>query len=70
MDGLQKRLGANLRRYREERGLSQEAFADQLGWHRTYVGGLERGQRNLSLRALEDLAARIGVDPLDLLRRP
>ena len=70
MDGLLQRLGVNLRRYREERGLSQEAFADNLGWHRTYVGGIERGQRNLSLRALEDLAARIGLDPLDLLKRP
>lgn len=67
MDSLQKRLGANLRRHREGRGLSQEAFADELNWHRTYVSGIERGERNLSLKALEDLADRIGVDPLDLL---
>lgn len=68
MDSLQKRLGVNLRRYREGHGLSQEDFADRLGWHRTYVGGIERGERNLSLKALEDLASRIGVDPLDLLK--
>lgn len=68
MDSLQKRLGVNLRRYREDHGLSQEDFADSLGWHRTYIGGIERGERNLSLKALEDLASRIGVDPIDLLK--
>lgn len=64
---LQKALGRNLRSHRDAAGLSQEAFAEQLGFHRTYVGGLERGERNLSLRALEELAERIGVDPLSLL---
>lgn len=50
--------------------MSQEAFADFLGLHRTYVGGLERGERNLSLRSVERLAERIGVPPLHLLRAP
>jgi transcriptional regulator with XRE-family HTH domain len=64
---LQKTLGRNLREYRKERGLSQEAFADVLGVHRTYVGGLERGERNVSLKALERYAERLGVDPMSLL---
>lgn len=69
MEGdLQRRVGENLRRYRRTRGLSQEAFADLVGVHRTYMGGLERGERNLTLKSLERIAARIGVDPLDLLR--
>jgi len=70
MEGdLQRALGRNLRAYRQARGLSQEAFADFLGYHRTYVGGLERGERNLSLRSVEKMAAQLGiVDPLDLLR--
>ena len=50
---LQKTVGRNLRAYRLERGLSQEAFADVLGVHRTYMGGVERGERNLTLKSLE-----------------
>ena len=64
---LQRNVGRNLRAYREERGLSQEAFAGVLKVHRTYAGGLERGERNLSLRSVEKLAAAIGVEPLALL---
>ncbi|HEY1831350.1 MAG TPA: helix-turn-helix transcriptional regulator [Acidimicrobiales bacterium] len=64
---LQKIVGANLREYREDRGLSQEAFAEVLGWHRTYIGGLERGERNLSLQAVERIAERLNLEPLTLL---
>jgi transcriptional regulator with XRE-family HTH domain len=69
MEGqLQQAVGRNVRRWRERRGLSQEALADQLGLHRTYVGGIERGERNLSLKSVERLAEQLGVRPLDLLR--
>lgn len=68
MEGdLQRTLGANLRALREERGVSQEAFADELGFHRTYLGSVERGERNLSLKAVERLAHLVGVEPLELL---
>ena len=67
---LQRIVGQNLRAIREARGLSQEAFADVLGFHRTYVGGLERGERNLSLKSVEKLAATLDIDPLDLLKHP
>jgi len=71
MEGeLQRRVGENLRRYRQARSLSQEAFADVVGVHRTYMGGLERGERNLTLRSLERIAQLIEVDPLDLLQPP
>jgi transcriptional regulator with XRE-family HTH domain len=67
MEGdLQRIAGLHLRAYREARGLSQEAFADVLGVHRTYVGGLERGERNLTLKSLERIAARLELDPLSL----
>lgn len=69
MEGdLQRTVGRNLRAYRETRGLSQEAFADVLGFHRTYMGGIERGERNLTLKSLERIAGRIDVDPVELLR--
>ncbi|MGQ0572911.1 MAG: helix-turn-helix domain-containing protein [Pseudonocardia sp.] len=69
MEGdLQRAVGRSLRRYRQEHGLSQEAFADLVGVHRTYMGGLERGERNLTLRSLERIAALIDSDPLELLR--
>ncbi len=68
MEGdLQRQFGRNLRAYREGTGLSQEAFADQLGMHRTYVGGVERGERNLTLRSVERIAAILKLDPLELL---
>lgn len=69
MEGdLQRTLGRNLRAYRAERELSQEAFADVLGVHRTYMGGLERGERNLTLRSVEKIANTLRLDPLELLR--
>ena len=68
MEGnLQRTVGQNLRRIRRERGLSQEKFADTLGVHRTYMGGLERGERNLTLKSLEKIAGVLGIDPLELL---
>ena len=71
MEGeLQRRLGRHLRAYRAERALSQEGLADLLGYHRTYIGGLERGERNLTLKAVERIAALIGIDPLTLLEEP
>lgn len=68
MEGeLQRLVGENLRAHREGLGLSQEAFADVLGVHRTYMGAIERGQRNLTLQSLERIASKIGVKPTDLL---
>ncbi len=69
MEGdLQRAVGHNLRAYRDARGLSQEAFADVLEIHRTYMGSVERGERNLTLKSVERFASRIEVDPLSLLQ--
>ena len=68
MEGqLQRIVGRNLRRHRLERGFSQEAFADYMGVHRTYMGSVERGERNLTLQTLEKIADFLGVDPRELL---
>jgi transcriptional regulator with XRE-family HTH domain len=64
---LQREFGRNVRRLREERGLSQEGLADALAVHRTFVGGVERGERNLTLRTVERLSERLLADPLSLL---
>lgn len=64
---LQRTVGRNLRTHRERLGLSQEAFADTLGVHRTYLGGLERGERNLTLQTLERLADQLEVEVWGLL---
>jgi transcriptional regulator with XRE-family HTH domain len=64
---LQQIVGRSLRAYRETQGLSQEAFADVLGMHRTYLGGIERGEHNLTLRSVERIAGRISLEPMALL---
>jgi transcriptional regulator with XRE-family HTH domain len=71
MEGdLQRAVGENLRAHREARGVDQETFAHSLGLHRTYLGSIERGERNLSLKKVEWLAAQLEIEPLDLLVRP
>lgn len=71
MEGdLQRALGRNLRAHRQRLGLSQEQFAEKLGYHRTYIGGIEQGLRNLSLRSVERLADDLHVEPTSLLAGP
>lgn len=57
----------NLRRVRHERGLSQEELADEAGLHRTYVGSVERGERNISIDNMECLSDALKVKLIDLL---
>jgi transcriptional regulator with XRE-family HTH domain len=56
-------FGDNLRRLRTERGYSQERFAHLVDLDRTYIGGIERGERNPSLKAIIRLAECLGVEP-------
>ena len=54
-------LAENIRGFRHTHGLSQEDFADQCGLHRTYVGSVERGERNVTLSTLEVFASVLGI---------
>ncbi len=68
MEGdLQHIVGTNLRRLRRQMGHSQESFGEHVGWHRTFVGAVERGERNLTLRTVERMAQQLCVHPLALL---
>lgn len=64
---LSRRFGDNLRALRQARGLSQEAFADLAGVHRTFVGHLERGQNQPTLDTIVRFATALEVPLMDLL---
>jgi transcriptional regulator with XRE-family HTH domain len=61
-------LARNLRLRRREADLSQEALADLAGLHRTFVGSVERCERNISLDNIAKLAHALSITPSDLLR--
>lgn len=61
------RIGWNLRRLRAERGLTQEAFANDSGFDRGYISGVERGVRNPSIDVLERIAKALDADVVELL---
>jgi len=63
-------FGATLRAYRQEAGLSQEKLAAKAGLDRTYVGGAERGTRNVALVNLVRFAEALGIEPGQLLSSP
>lgn len=61
-------LGEAIRTARKEKGLSQEALAIEAGVDRSFMGGVERGQHNLTVISLIKIAHRLGIDPHKLLK--
>lgn len=53
----------NVRKYRTENGLSQEALADLSGLHRTYISAIERERRNISIDNIESIAYALNIEP-------
>jgi transcriptional regulator with XRE-family HTH domain len=66
---LREVVAANLRYWRGRRKLSQEALADLAGVHRTYVGSVERSEKNISVDNIEKLSKALQVEALELFRR-
>lgn len=62
-------VGEAIRLIREQKGLSQEELAHRSGIHRTYVGGVERGERNPTVESLKKIADGLGVEPEEILAR-
>ena len=63
---VQKRFGEHVRRLRKARGWSQEALAERMNRHWTYVGGIERGERNPTLVVIADIAKAFDLPICDL----
>lgn len=64
---LRSIVATNVRRYRQELGLSQQDFAHEIEMDRTYYGGVERGERNVSIDNIERIATGLGISPHLLL---
>lgn len=68
ISSLRQTLAGSLRRLRTQQNLSQEALAEKAGLHRTYIGSIERCERNVSIDNIERLAEALGVSAADLLK--
>jgi transcriptional regulator with XRE-family HTH domain len=69
MEDIRVRFGKAIRRKRNQLRVSQEAFADLCGLDRTYIGGIERGERNVALVNIERIAKALKVSLSELFRR-
>jgi len=67
MDDLQRRLGARIRELRTNLGYTQESFADAIGLHRNYMGAIERGEQNLTLKTMQVVAQGLNTSVSKLL---
>ncbi|MBZ0318703.1 MAG: helix-turn-helix domain-containing protein [Anaerolineae bacterium] len=64
-----RQFGKNVRYWRKIRGFSQEELAERCGLHRTYIGGIERGERNVALINIVKLSTALEVSVSNLIER-
>jgi transcriptional regulator with XRE-family HTH domain len=69
MENIRLRFGKAVRQRRHKLGVSQEAFADLCGLDRSYIGGIERGERNVALVNIEKIARALRISLSELFRR-
>jgi transcriptional regulator with XRE-family HTH domain len=67
MSDINETVRANIRRFRVEKGLTQERLGLKSGLHRAYIGQIERGEKNIGLTNLQKLADAMDVDVRDLI---
>ena len=68
MQAIEKRFGERVRRLRQKKGWTQDEFADISGFHRAYVGTVERGETNVTLKNVQILAKALDIKMADLFR--
>jgi transcriptional regulator with XRE-family HTH domain len=69
MSSILNIIGSNVRHYRTVLGLSQEKLAELARLHRTYVGAVERGERNISAKNIAKIAEVLGIEPYRLMQK-
>ena len=66
MESVKQIIGNNIRTYRKEKGFSQEELAEKAALHRTYIGSVERGERNISVENIVSIARALHILPQKL----
>jgi transcriptional regulator with XRE-family HTH domain len=69
MSSILNIIGSNIKHYRTVLGLSQEKLAELAGLHRTYIGAVERGERNISAKNIAKIAEVLGIEPYRLMKK-
>ncbi|MGB8843777.1 MAG: helix-turn-helix transcriptional regulator [Aliidongia sp.] len=67
---MRKLVGQNVKQIRQEKGLTQERFAEVSGFSQQYISSLERGRRNPTVVTIYELATALGVSHMELVRSP
>jgi len=67
MADINKKVGQNIRKFREKKGLTQEALAHEADLHRAYIGQIERGEKNIGVKNLERIAKTLGIKTARLI---
>jgi len=68
MQEVQKKLGKRIAELRRKRGFSQEGFAHECGFHRSYMGAVERGEKNITIQQLTKIVKRLKISFSELFK--